>query len=225
MVVWRSNAAFDKVPGQLIACPLPPDQLMQFYSMPKAAVALGLSSEQWHAELAAQCDALAEPKLTKRRRAGRPAAMRVKKGQTIQNRENTQSQFVGFCVKHLARQPSLALALRPQLAAKFFGFLLARGQFRQVAVEKTRGSIKKHCTELSETVEFVMSDEWPWDPPCTPTWASRVKEWYANVRSQATLANFANFTPVRPNLTLHMAIHLSTSEWQSFVTSFQVGWA
>ena len=230
VAVWESAEGFDLVPARLIACPLADRQLLAAYSMPRAAQVAGISTQQWDAQLAAQQQSMLEPKLSKKRRLDKPAAtMRPLSPNTVRNRQETQQLFVGFCVTFLSQEPSLALALQPQLAAKYFGFLLARGRLQQRKPQRTRNSITHHCNMLIATVHFVLSDEWQWQQwgqPYCPVDLQRVLDWYANVRNQASVINYAVRVPgtlLPSNMTYHMAISFTTGKWDEFVAAFKVG--
>lgn len=214
MLLWQSTTAYEVLPPQVITCPLVGDNLVAYYSLERACEEARASLQQWKVQQSAQRELLVSPSLTKKRRQGNNH-MRGLATSSVETRVKSQEQFVGFCVKWMGKQPSLALVMQPQLAAKFIGFLLARGG--------GHGTIVKHCTQLSETVEFVTSEQWPGEQPWGHQWVQRVKDWYANLRCQSKLAHKEAFSPYASTLTLWQAWQHALSEWEAFIKAFEVG--
>lgn len=223
VAVWQTAEAFDSMPAELISCPLASSDLGQYYSLSRAVEEEETSLVQWQAEVAAQEKKMTQPSLCQKRKADGRTSMQPKQPQIIASRLKSQEQFVGFAVMWQGQQATMGLVMQPQLAAKFFGFLLARGQSRGAPEDGTRGTIKKLSTQLSETVEFVMSEEWPGEQTWTQQWAVAVKGWYANVRNQASVLIFATYKPSPSNLTLWSGIYFTKSKWEEFEAAFQVG--
>ena len=226
--LWKSDEAWDKFPGQIILCPLSRDELNAYYGLTNSqAEAAGVSMQQWEEEQAALLEDLHNPKLTKKRGKDGQPKMQPKQASSIRNLLKSQHEFAGFACLFLGLEPTLALVMQPLVAAKFFGFLLAKGQAQGRQLHGVRGSIIHHCSQMSETVEFVTSGEWGWAQPWAADEACMVKAWYANARAQAKvarhLATYATSTPAR--LTYHQALVAINTKWEEFLAAFEVSLA
>ena len=223
--MWQRDDVLPDFPDRIVPCPVPRDALIQPYSLKTIAQEKGISLVQWERQQQAQHSTLAEPKLTKKRKPNGRSVMTPLSPQTLQLRDKCLEEFVGFAVKWQGQQATFALVLQPQLAAKFFGFLLARGEARQVKVEGTRHTIKKHATQLSMVVEFVMSDDFPGEQPCTVQHATAVRDWFANVRNQVVVAIHLATVNVSDagHITYYQAISYANGMWETFLNDFKVG--
>jgi hypothetical protein len=212
---WKQDGGYPLHPDEIIVCPLEGDDLNGYYSLVRVASDQDIDLGAWEAEVAAQEGWLKGDKLSKKRKSHSKAGVQVLKGSTITSRVSSQEQFVGFAVLHLGKQPTMALAMEPLVAAKFMGFLLAR--------EGALSSLMKHCTHLSETVRFLVSGECPGQQQ--QQWeqaeVDKVLEWYANLRGQCHRRNLANPTPSTITITLHQAWQYASTKWVEFIVEFQ----
>ena len=223
VALWMSKDAWDTIPGEIIDCPLIGDDLQQYYSAYRAADETGVSMELWGQQQAAQHADMACPSLTKKRGANGRAVMTPKSPSYIADRQKCQSEFVGFAVKWQSQQPTLELVMQPQLASKFFGFLIAKGEAAGRPAAGTRETIRKLATHLKETVEFVLSGSCPGEWQFDQQVADSCMAWYANVRGWVAATNMhARHNSAMPNITYHQAICYAKSSWEEAVTAFQV---
>ena len=211
ILLWQSEEGFDQLPTHIIPCPLEGDDLRGYYSLSKVAEEQELDLGLWEQELEAQRQSMTHPSLTKRRLDGK-GSMRKLSPASMLTRESCQQQFVGFSVLWLGKSATLEIALQPQVAAKFMGFLLAK--------DVSPSTLTKYCTQLAETVEFVLSDGWPWVLHRDEEWAVQVKGWYRNLRLQCNVMA----PPSTPTtITLWQAMEVAQSKWDNFVEAFKVG--
>ena len=213
VALWESEEAFDQFPAQLIPCPLEGDAFIENYSLKLVAEELGVDLDGWEEEMEAQ---RAAPSLSQKRERGNQNPMKPLSHATKETRQKTQEEFVGFCVRWLDQEPSLALVMKPQLVAKFLGYLQAKPN------AGSHKSLIRYCNQLSPTVDFVVGNGWPGDDVWTDEHVKKVKDWYANLRGQCTLAIQANTTISPIKISLWQGWEHAKTHWDGFMTAFQV---
>lgn len=213
---WQAIDLWDEFPDGIIPCPLGSNDIRENYTLVCVAVEMeGVNMTMWHQEQNAQKIYMDSRSLIRKRsRGGRSKKPLMFNSQ--KTRIKCQEEFVGFAVRWQGKQPTLALVMQPQLAAKFVGFLQARNI--------SHGTVMKYCTQLSETVGFVMSNQWPGQQQWDAEHVEKVKDWFGNLRANCR-EDMRVAPPVdMPNITLWRAMVFANGQWDDFKKAFEVGW-
>lgn len=126
MAQWKGSQGWGDFPDHMIPCPLPAGPLSGYYSMD--VVPPEVDTATYQGQMEALEEYMRNPPANKTAKDGSSAAyMAAYSEETIINRLRCLCEFLGFCFHHLGVQPTLESVFKPQLVAKYWGFLKARG--------------------------------------------------------------------------------------------------
>lgn len=124
---WKSMEPWDDFPDYMIPCPLDPTTIKHaYYSMDSVASTQDTST--FDSQVTKLTQVMQETPLNKTNKASnKRVKMDTYSPQTIETRVKATKQFVGFCHHHLGLEPTMEHVMKPQLVAKFWGYMKARG--------------------------------------------------------------------------------------------------
>ncbi len=118
MALWKAEQGGKALPERIIPCPLGRDELDDYYSIDSVATRMQVDLSSYKKQQQAQRGYLSNPHLNKEH-GDKGANQKKLAPASIIARERDQSQFTGFCIKHLGMQPTLELVMQPHAVAKF----------------------------------------------------------------------------------------------------------
>lgn len=253
MEQWQASWPWPEFPEHFIPCPLRGDQLTRmYYSLERVQETALQPGDPYYEQDAAMASFLADPPLTKKVQPGKRARMAGLGATSIAIRREELSKFVGFLVAFLHRLPNLQHVMRPQLVAKYMGFLQARGlewsSMKKVGSGLLGASMWGTCglptglmaalewrpihachlamqaaNNLAGTVAFVTHRACPHAPVWSKEYIANVQDWYANLQNWLTQRTKANPHGRPPSsITLWRAWEASQAKWDRFKQAFEV---
>lgn len=213
--VWQDPTSYPPIPDDFIVCPLKGDALKDNYSLNIQGIPSFYSKQ-----VRAMTTFYTHPPLTKpiptSTSKHAKANMAPLGPDTIEIRERTLNEFVGFCAKWLNLKPTMEHALDPQVVAKYMGFHVAKGS--------KEGTLKRISTNLSQATTFITSTFCPkLFPTMDDAQLKDIKAWYSNLNGRILASMLKHNKAKHEGITLWMVWEASHSKWQAFQMKLKVG--
>ncbi len=132
---------------------------------------------------------------------------------TVEMRNRTLSQFVGFCFSKLGLTTSITHVLNPVAVAAACGFWEARGL--------SPATIKIRVQHLTQAAPFVSSKYCPKQQDWSREHLAQCHEWFKKLSAKA-LADYSRAPKKTHNVHLHEAFLFATKDWVAFLVEFKV---